>query len=75
MYAMTANACEAVKPLPHNFAMPKVHTTLREVWHFKGAAWQNMRSMLRNTSWDFLRDGDCGAILGGGGRDGGAAAV
>ena len=24
MYKMTANACEATQPLPHNFAMPKV---------------------------------------------------
>ena len=24
MYKMTAKACEAIKPLPHNFAMPKV---------------------------------------------------
>ena len=24
MYKMTAKACEAIQPLPHNFAMPKV---------------------------------------------------
>ena len=24
MYKMTAKACEAAKPLPHNFAMPRV---------------------------------------------------
>ena len=24
MYQMTAKACEAIQPLPHNFAMPKV---------------------------------------------------
>merc|ERR1711863_74991 len=24
MYTMTAKACEAIQPLPHNFAMPKV---------------------------------------------------
>ena len=24
MYKMTAKACEAIQPLPHNFVMPKV---------------------------------------------------
>ena len=28
MYKMTAKACEAIQPLPHNFAMPKVEPPL-----------------------------------------------
>ena len=37
---------------------PKLRTFERDVWHFKGAAWNNLRCVLRNTDWTFLKYGD-----------------
>ena len=39
------------------FPCPKALLVSREVWHFKGAAWQNLKCALRNCSWDLLREG------------------
>ena len=42
MYKMAAKACEAIQPLPHNFAMPKVepHPSYKKVacahWQQRG---------------------------------------
>ena len=41
MYKMTAKACEAIQPLPHNFAMPKVEPHLSDT-KFARIHWQQM---------------------------------
>ena len=46
MYKMTAKACEAIQPLPHNFAMPKVgpHPSAKNVARVH---WQHMGQGIR----------------------------
>ena len=36
---------------------PTFHCVQREVWHFKGAAWQNIKCELNRIDWGYLQEG------------------
>ena len=43
--------------------VPKILKIPREVWHFKGAAWCNLRIELKNWSWEKLKYGSVDAAV------------